>query len=91
MLLLSSCAVQKEYFGTYDKTESNTTIYKKEKDFYLFWDRIQVREALKTLELENYEKITKRSFLDGVIFYGTAGIFSFYTVKVKVNSKTPTE
>lgn len=64
--------------------EGNATVYRKDKNFYLFWNLIPVKKIEKDLKLADYEIVVKRNFFDTIIFYGTIGIFSFYTVKIKI-------
>ncbi|MFP4556765.1 MAG: hypothetical protein ACLFNU_07830 [Bacteroidales bacterium] len=84
IVLLSSCAVNTVQVGNYDKKDCKSEVYKEGKDISLFWEMIPLRRTDKKVNLENYEKITKRDFFDTVIFYGTAGIFSFKSVTIKV-------
>lgn len=77
-----SCVVSKQQVGNYDskKCKSNQTI--KGKDFYLFWDQLTVNRTADDIALKNYEIIVKRNAFDAIIFYGSIGIVSFYTVKI---------
>ncbi len=83
LLLITSCAVTKEQHGNYDSSKYQTETIKKGKDFYLFWDKLPIKRIDKKLDIENYEKVIKRGFFDATIYYGTLGIFSFYSVKIK--------
>ncbi|MFN2127164.1 MAG: hypothetical protein ACK2TU_04830 [Anaerolineales bacterium] len=83
-LITSSCTVSREQFGNYNEMEGNATVYRQDKNFYLFWNLIPVKKIEKELELADYEIVVKRNFFDTIIFYGTIGIFSFYTVKIKI-------
>jgi hypothetical protein len=76
--------VSREQFGNYNEMEGNATVYRQDKNFYLFWNLIPVKKIEKELELADYEIVVKRNFFDTIIFYGTIGIFSFYTVKIKI-------
>ena len=86
LFFISSCAVQKEQVGNYAQQEGRATVYEEGKDVYLFWNQIQIQDVEKGIELKNYEKIVKRNFFDRLLFYGTLGIVSHYTVKIKVKS-----
>lgn len=81
--------VSKEQVGNYNSIEGNPEVYSKSKDIYLFWDVVPLRRTDKKIKLTDYEKVVKRNFFDNVIYYGTVGIFSFYTVKIKI--KKPPE
>jgi hypothetical protein len=70
--------------GDFDNSVLKTSLYKKEKDIYLFWDQVRLRSTEKHLDVREYELIKRRTFFDAVIFYGTAGIFSFYTISIRV-------
>jgi hypothetical protein len=82
LIILSSCTVSKEQVGNYNNTEGKTTLYKKDKDFYLFWNLIPVKNIEKNLTITDYEIIYRRSFFDAIIYGGTLGIFSYYNVKI---------
>jgi hypothetical protein len=84
IIFLSSCAVQKEQLGNYSTSEGKTTVYEKGKDMCLFWNQVQIQDVEKNLKIKNYEKITKRTFFDNLIFYGTFGVVSYYSVKIKI-------
>ncbi len=86
IVLLSSCAVNTVQVGNYDENECKPKVYKEGKDVSLFWEMVPLRRTEKKINLENYEKVTKRDFFDTVIFYGTAGIFSFKTVTINVKN-----
>lgn len=83
LCFFTSCVVQKEQVGNYNNQEGKSIVHEKGKDFYLFWENISVRKVEDKIEVEDYEKIVRRSFFDNVVFYGTIGIFSFYTVEIK--------
>jgi len=83
-ILLSSCTVQKELVGNYNNTNGKSMVYEKGKDIYLFWNQVQIRDVEEDLKIVDYEKITKRNLFDNVVYYGTFGIVSFYSVKIKV-------
>jgi len=75
--------VERVQVGNYNQQEGRAKVYEKSKDIYLFWDRVPMRKTEKNLNLTDYEKIVKRNFFDAVVYYGTLGIFSFYTVEIK--------
>lgn len=80
---MQSCLVSKEQFGNYNESDCPTKIVAKGKDIYIFWDKVHIREEKPDTIPVNYEKIVRRNIFDAVVFVGTAGIFSFYTVKIK--------
>ena len=82
-LFASSCTISRDVFGNYARKQCTPKVYKKGKDIYLFWDNLHVRKTEKNLKLKDYEKVVKRNFFDSVVYFGTMGIFSFYTVKIK--------
>src|SRR6056297_1470699 len=82
LILISSCLVSKEQFGNYDSSKYPTETVKKGKDFYLFWDKVSVKKTDKNLDIKDYEKIVRRGVFDATLYYGTLGIFSFYSVKI---------
>lgn len=82
--IASSCVTQRMQTGDFDNAVLKTSLYKKEKDIYLFWDQVRLRSTEKNLDVKAYEMIKRRTFFDAVIYYGTAGIFSFYTVSIRV-------
>ena len=84
LVLVSSCVVSKEQFGNYDSSKYPTETIKKGKDFYLFWDKVPVKRIDKKLNIKDYEKIVRRNIFDVTLYYGTLGIFSFYSVKINV-------
>jgi hypothetical protein len=86
ILLLSntSCKVTKEQVGNYSTTDCKPKLFREGKDIYLFWEMVPLRRTEKKINLNNYEKEVSRDFFDTVIFYGTAGIFSFYSVKINI-------
>lgn len=83
-LLSTSCAVSTVQVGNYSEIDCKPKVLTKEKEIYLFWEMLPVRTMDKKLKLDNYEKNTRRTFFDTVIYYGTIGIFSFHTVRIKV-------
>lgn len=83
-LLSTSCAVSTVQVGNYNEIDCKPKVLTKEKEIHLFWEMLPVRTMDKKLKLDNYEKDTRRTFFDTVIYYGTIGIFSFHTVKIKV-------
>ncbi|HCY00875.1 MAG TPA: hypothetical protein DG754_12120 [Bacteroidales bacterium] len=83
-LLSTSCAVSTVQVGNYTEIDCKPKVLSKEKEIYLFWEMLPVRTMDKKLKLDNYERSTRRTFFDSVIYYGTIGIFSFHTVRIKV-------
>lgn len=83
-LLSTSCAVSTVQVGNYNEIDCKPKVLTKEKEIHLFWEMLPVRTMDKKLKLDNYEKDTRRTFFDTVIYYGTIGIFSFHTVRIKV-------
>lgn len=83
-LLLGSCTVSKEQVGNYNFLDGSTKTYSKEKEIYLFWDKVPLQTIEKDTLIEDYEIIKRRSFFDVIAFYGTVGIFSSYNVTIKV-------
>lgn len=83
-LISTSCAVSTVQVGNYADLDCKTQVIAKDKDIALFWELVPIRTVGKDLKLENYEKTTRRTFIDAVIYYGTMGIFSFKTAKIKV-------
>lgn len=86
LILISSCTINREQVGNYNNIKGNTTTYLKGKNIYLFWDQVQLQGIEKKLTIKNYEKIVKRNFFDSVVYFGTFGVFSFYTVKIKIKN-----
>ncbi|MDD2278377.1 MAG: hypothetical protein PHD06_04315 [Bacteroidales bacterium] len=84
VLISTSCAVTTVQTGNYSEMDCKPRVLTKEKEIHLFWDMVPIRTMSKKLKLENYEKSTRRTFFDTVIYYGTLGFFSFHTVKIKV-------
>jgi hypothetical protein len=84
LFLIGSCTVSKEQFGTYDDSKYKTITYKEGRELYLFWNQLPIKRLDKRIKHENYEKITKRKPFDAIVFYGTIGIFSFYSVKINI-------
>ena len=83
LMIVSSCTVSKEQVGNYNDMEGTIIVYEKNKDFYLFWDLIPVKRIEKNLTITDYEIVLKRTFFDAVIYGGTLGFFSYYTVIIK--------
>ncbi len=90
-LLLTSCAVKTTHVGNYNEVDCKPKVIIDEKEIHLFWNMLPVRTIDKKIKAESYEKTSKRSFFDTVVYYGTLGIFSFNTVKVKVKDCEPSE
>ena len=88
LFIIESCTIQKEQMGNYNEQPGKEIVYEKGKDIYLFWDQVQLQKVEKNLKTKDYEKIVKRNVFDGIITYGTMGIISFYTVKIKVKETT---
>lgn len=86
-MVFFSCKVQKEQVGNYSDETGKTIVYEKGKDIYLFWDQITLNKVEDHIEIKNYEKIIKRNIFDNIIYYGTFGVFSFYSVKIKVKEE----
>lgn len=84
MIFASSCSVNRVQVGNYENIDCKPIVYKADKDFYLFWNTVPVRRTEKGVKVKDYEKVARRKFFDTVVFYGTAGIFSFYSVKIYV-------
>lgn len=84
VILATSCTVQKTSIGNYNEVECDKKLLTKEKEISLFWETIPLRKVEKKIKVKDYEKVSKRDFFDTVVFYGTAGIFSFRTVKIYV-------
>lgn len=81
--LLSSCVVSKTTYGDYDQQKGMSHVMEKNKDIYLFWNQVKIRDGVEVTDYESYERLVKRNVFDAVVFYGTAGILSMYTVKIK--------
>jgi len=84
LVLLSSCTVQKEVVGNYNNINGKSRVYEKGKDVYLFWNQVQIQDVEDDLKIVDYEKVTKRTFFDNLIYYGTFGVVSYYSVKIKI-------
>ncbi len=84
LVLLPSCLVNRIQVGDYDRAKCKSTVYRKEKELYLFWENVTAKSIEKDLKIENYEKIMRRNFFDAVVLVGTLGVFSFYTVTIRV-------
>lgn len=88
IFLTTSCLVERVQVGSYDASKKST-ILTKSKDIYLFWGIVPLRRTEKRIKVKDYEKTVRRSVFDTVVFYGTAGIFSFYTVTIRVAAPHP--
>jgi hypothetical protein len=86
IILLStvSCTISRTAVGNYSNIDCKSKVYKKDKDRYLFWNLVTLREIEKTIKIADYEKVVRRNTFDTVVFFGTAGIMSFYTVTIRV-------
>ncbi|PKP43608.1 MAG: hypothetical protein CVT95_12035, partial [Bacteroidetes bacterium HGW-Bacteroidetes-12] len=84
LLFGSSCSVKKVQVGNYQNIDCKKVVYKEDKDMLLFWNLVHVKKTEKGIKVKDYEKVSRRRFFDNVVFYGTAGILSFYTVKIYV-------
>jgi hypothetical protein len=85
-----SCTISRTPVGNYSNIDCKSKVYKKDKNRYLFWNLVTLREIDKTLKIQDYEKVVRRNTFDTVVFFGTGGIFSFYTVTIRVKD-CPTE
>jgi len=90
-LLIASCTVSREQFGSFDDSKYKTTTYKEGRELYLFWNQLPIKKLDKKIKHNDYEKITKRKPFDAIVFYGTIGIFSFYTVKINIPASNNAE
>lgn len=81
--LSASCTVERKIVGDYD-TSKRSVIYERSHDFYFFWEMVQTRNAEDFVTIKNYEKVTKRTPFDVVMYYGTLGLLSPYTVEFRV-------
>lgn len=88
LFVSSSCVVSKQQIGSFDASKCKTTETIKGKDFYLFWNQIKVKKISDDVKQKNYEIVIKRNVFDTFVFYGSIGIFSFYTVKIKTCKET---
>lgn len=86
-LIVSSCVVQKQQYGSYANQQGKEVVYDKGKDIYLFWDQVPLQKLDKDLDMQNYEKVVKRNVFDTFITYGTIGIVSYYSVKIKIKEQ----
>ncbi len=84
IILATSCTIQRTAVGNYNEVQCDKKLLTKEKEVALFWELIPIRKVDKKIKVKNYEKVSKRGFFDTVVFYGTAGIISFHTVKIYV-------
>ena len=83
LLASSSCMVQKQQFGNYNNQQGKEVVYDKGKDIYLFWDQVPLQQVDKNMQTPDYEKVVKRNVFDAFVTFGTIGIVSYYTVKIK--------
>ena len=81
--LITSCVVDRQQVGQYNQQDGRAKTVEKSKDIYLFWNMVPMRKTENYTGLKDYEKIVKRNAFDAIIYYGTLGIFSFYTVEIK--------
>ena len=84
VIFIGSCTVSKTQYGNYDDSNYKTTTYKKGRELYLFWNQLPIKKLDKRIKVKDYEKITKRRPFDAIVYYGTIGIFSFYSVEIKI-------
>ncbi len=84
LFVATSCGVQRVAVGNYETTDCKSKQYTKGKDISLFWEMVPLRTTEKKIKVTDYEKVVKRDFFDTIIFYGTAGIFSFKTVEINI-------
>lgn len=84
ILVATSCGVQRVPVGNYEKVDCKPKTLTKGKDLSLFWELVPVRKVEKTVKVTDYEKVVRRDVFDNIIFYGTAGIFSFKSVRIRV-------
>lgn len=87
LMAATSCTVSREQYGKYNKEEHDVKTLVKGKDLYLFWDQLSVSKTEHDVDIKHYEKIVKRGFFDFAVYIGTLGIFSFYSVEIKVPEK----
>lgn len=87
LLTSTSCVVSKQQVGNYDTEKCKNSQTVKGKDFYLFWNQLPVTKVADNVDAKNYEIVVKRNAFDAIIFYGSIGVFSFYTVKIKTCEK----
>lgn len=83
-LLLSSCAMKVTQTEGYSDLNCTPKVLPKEKEISLFWELVPVRTPEKKLQIQHFEKKSKRTIFDTVIYYGSIGIFSFHTVTYEV-------
>lgn len=83
LLVNASCMVQEQQFGNYENQEGEEVVYDKGKDIYLFWDQVPLQKVDKNMQTPDYEKVVKRNVFDAFVTFGTMGIVSYYTVKIK--------
>lgn len=87
IFMFMSCSAQKEQIGNYENLKGKTITYEKGKNIYLFWDQVQLQNIEKDIKIKDYEKTTRRNVFDNVIYYGTFGMVSFYTVTIKTKEE----
>ncbi len=83
-ILTTSCVTTRVQVGDYENIKCKSTVYKKDKDFYLFWNKKPIRRLEDKVTVKDYEKVSRRGFFDTIIYYGTLGTFCFYDVKIKI-------
>ncbi|ALO16846.1 hypothetical protein L21SP5_03232 [Salinivirga cyanobacteriivorans] len=84
IFIMLSCTVNREVHGDFDSSKQKSKTVLEGKDLYLFWNQLQVHNIENEVDVENYEKIVRRRFFDAAIYVGSLGIFSFYSVEIKV-------
>ncbi|MDX9846566.1 MAG: hypothetical protein RBT74_06270 [Tenuifilaceae bacterium] len=84
ILIATACGVQRVPVGNYENVDCKPKTLTKGKDLSLFWELVPIRKVEKTIKITDYEKVVKRDIFDNIIFYGTAGIFSFKSVRIRV-------
>ncbi len=83
IILTSSCVVSKNNVGKFNPSECTQIEKIKDKNFYLFWNKVTINNIEKKIPYKSYEITKKRNAFDGIVFYGTLGICSFYTMQVE--------
>lgn len=91
ILISTSCGVQKVQVGNYENIDCKSKTLTKGKEVALFWEMVTIRKVEKTVKVKDYEKVVRRDVFDNVIFYGTVGILSFKSVKIKVKDCDDTQ
>lgn len=82
--LLNSCVVSRSTYGDFERTDCKTETFVKDKEIYLFWDKLPLQQITIPDTINNYQKVVKRNVFDGLVYYGTMGIISHYTVTYKI-------